>query len=143
MVWTRAGTGPLLLPGSSSYRDLAEARTLLGGTWSLPEGPGMPSWELRTHTYRGPVSLCGGPDPSMHPGEYYLSLPRGAPRPAHVVGSGAALRVTWRCRTGEASSYCRRWYPCLKVPTVAPEPTSGEGASLHVGPKHVFCVRTT
>jgi hypothetical protein len=47
----------------------------------------MPSWELRTRTYRGPVSLCGGPDPSMHPGKYYLSLPRGTPRPAHVVGS--------------------------------------------------------
>jgi hypothetical protein len=28
-----------------------------------------------------------------HPGVYYLSLPRGAPRPAHVVGSGAVLRV--------------------------------------------------
>jgi hypothetical protein len=25
---------------------------------------------------------------------YYLPLPRGAFRPAHVVGSGAALRVT-------------------------------------------------
>jgi hypothetical protein len=38
-------------------------------------------------------ALCRGPDPSMHLGKYYLSLPRGAPRPAHVVGSGAALRV--------------------------------------------------
>jgi hypothetical protein len=27
------------------------------------EGPDMPSWELRTYTYRGPVSLCGGLDP--------------------------------------------------------------------------------
>jgi hypothetical protein len=46
----------------------------------------MPSWELRTRMYRGPVSLCGGSDPSMHLGEYCLSLPRGAPRPAHVMG---------------------------------------------------------
>jgi hypothetical protein len=45
----------------------------------------MPSWELRTRSYRGPVSL-GGLEPSMHPGTYYLSLPHGAPRPAHVVG---------------------------------------------------------
>jgi hypothetical protein len=41
--------------------------------------------------YRGTVSLCGGPDPMMHPGVYYLSLPRGTPRPAHVVGSGVVL----------------------------------------------------
>jgi hypothetical protein len=53
----------------------------------------MSSWELRTRSYRGPAFL-GGPDPSMHLGKYYLSLPRGAPSSAHVVGSGAALRMT-------------------------------------------------
>jgi hypothetical protein len=74
-------------------------------------GPSMSPRELRTRTHRGPVFLCGGPDPTVHPGMYYLSSPRGALRPAHVVGSGAALRVTWRCRTGAASSYCRRGYP--------------------------------
>jgi hypothetical protein len=47
----------------------------------------------------------------MHLGVYYLSLPRGALRPAHVVGSGAVLRVAWRRRTCTASSYCRRGYP--------------------------------
>jgi hypothetical protein len=47
----------------------------------------------------------------MHPVMYYLSLPRGALRPAHAVGSGAVLRVAWRCRTCIASSYCRRGYP--------------------------------
>jgi hypothetical protein len=83
------------MPGSSSSRDLAKTRTLLGGVWSLFEGPGMSFWELRTRSHRGPVSL-GGLDPSMHLEMYYLSLPRGAPSPAHVVGSGAALRMTWR-----------------------------------------------
>jgi hypothetical protein len=83
------------MPGSSSSQDLAKTRTLLGGAWSLFEGPGMSFWELRTRSYRGQVSL-GGPDPSMHLGMYYLSLPRGAPSPTHVVGSGAALRMTWR-----------------------------------------------
>jgi hypothetical protein len=29
----------------------------------------------------------------MHPGMYYFSLPRGALRPVHVVGSGAVLSV--------------------------------------------------
>jgi hypothetical protein len=47
----------------------------------------------------------------IHPGVYYLSLPRGALRPAHVVGSGAVLRVARRRRTCIASSYCRRGYP--------------------------------
>jgi hypothetical protein len=70
----------------------------------------MPSWELRTRSYRGLVSL-GGPDPLMHLGMYYLSLPRGAPSSAHVVGSGAALRMTWRCGMGAAPSYRRRGYP--------------------------------
>jgi hypothetical protein len=37
----------------------------------------------------------------------------------YVVGLGAAPRVTWGCRTGAASSYCRRGYPCLEVPTLA------------------------
>jgi hypothetical protein len=99
------------MSGSSPSWDLAKARALLGGTRGPPEGPGMPSWELWTCTYRGPVSLCGGPDPMMYLGMYYFSLPRGALRPAHVVGSGADLRVAWRRRTCTASSYCRRGYP--------------------------------
>jgi hypothetical protein len=74
-------------------------------------GPDMSPREFRVHTYRGPMSLCGGLDPTVFPRTCYPSLPRGALRPAHVVGSGAALRVTWRCRTGAAPSYCRRGYP--------------------------------
>jgi hypothetical protein len=62
-------------------------------------------------TYRGPVSLCGGPDSMMHPGVYYLFSPRGALRPAHAVGSGAVLRVDRRRHTCTASSYCIRGYP--------------------------------
>jgi hypothetical protein len=62
----------------------------------------MPSWEFRTVfegpgcAYRGPVSLYGGPDPMMHHGVYYLSLPRGAPRPSHVVGSSVVPCVARR-----------------------------------------------
>jgi hypothetical protein len=67
--------------------------------------------ELRARTYRGPVFLYGGPDPTVRPGTYHPSSPRGALRPAHVVGSGAALRVTRRRRTGVVASYCRRGYP--------------------------------
>ena len=77
----------------------------------------MPSWESRIVivgpgcAYRGPVFIRGGPDPMMHPRVHHLPLPRGAPRPAHVVGSGAVLRVARRRRTCRASSYCRRGYP--------------------------------
>jgi hypothetical protein len=79
--------------GFPPSRVLVVARTLLGGTWVPTEGPDIPSWESRTVikgsgcAYRGPVFLRGGPDPIMHPGVYYLSLPRGTPEPAHVVGS--------------------------------------------------------
>jgi hypothetical protein len=74
-------------------------------------GPDMSPRDLRARTYRGLVFLYGAPDPTVLPGTYHPSSPRGAFRPAHVVGSGAALRVTRRCRTGAAPSYCRRGYP--------------------------------
>jgi hypothetical protein len=81
------------MPGSSPSWDLAKARTLLGGTWGPPEGPGMPSLGAPDLYVQGSVSLCGGLEPTMHPGMYYLSLPCGAFKPAHVVGSGDVLRV--------------------------------------------------
>jgi hypothetical protein len=55
MVWTRVGTEPLPVSGSSPSRDLAKARTSLGGggTWDPPGGPGMSPRELRTRTSQG------------------------------------------------------------------------------------------
>jgi hypothetical protein len=67
--------GTLLRPGPYSE-----------GPGAHPRDPACLLWEPRTCTYRGPVSLCGGPDPTTHPGMYYLSLPRGALRPTHVWG---------------------------------------------------------
>jgi hypothetical protein len=91
------------------------------------EGPGMPPWELRTHTHRGPVSLCGGPDPSMYPGKYYLSLPHGASRPAHVVGSGC------RSLCGLEVSYgCSAFIPQKRVPLIQGT-DSGPRAGLRGG----------
>jgi hypothetical protein len=83
----------------------------LEGPGAHPRDPTCLLWDIQTCTYRGPVSLCGGSEPTMHPRMYYLSLPRGAFKPAHVVKSGVILCVAWRCRTGAASSYCRRGYP--------------------------------
>jgi hypothetical protein len=84
-------------PGHVSAPDLCRGPLRPG---SLPRpgphsgGPDMSPRELRAHTHRGLVFLCGGPDLTVLPGTYYPSSPRGALRPAHVVGSGAALRVT-------------------------------------------------
>jgi hypothetical protein len=77
----------------------------------------MPSWESQiviedpSCAYRGLVFLCEGPDPMMHPGVHHLSLPRGAPRPGHVVRSGAVLHAARRRRTCTTSLYCSRGYP--------------------------------
>jgi hypothetical protein len=78
--------------GFPPSQDLAKVRTLLGGTWGPSEGPGMPSWVSRT-VIDGPGCVYMGPDPMIHLEVYHLSLPHGAPRPIHVVGSGAVLRV--------------------------------------------------
>jgi hypothetical protein len=103
-------------PGHVSAPDLCLCQgPLHPGTLLRPGphsgGPGMSPRELRTCTHRGPVSLYGGPDPTALPGMYYPSSPRGALRPAHVVGSGATPRMTRGCRAGAAPSYHRRGYP--------------------------------
>jgi hypothetical protein len=86
------------------------------------------------HT-RGPVSLYGGPDPTMHPRIYYLSSPCGALRPAHVVGSGAALRVTWRCRTGSVSHTVEEGTPVSRYRhTLLPMPLATSAPNL----AHIF-----
>jgi hypothetical protein len=92
------------VPGSFLSRDPAKVRTSLRGTWHVSTGaPGS--------CLQGSGVPCGGPDPMVLPWTYHPSSPHGALRPAHVVGSGAALRVTRRCRTGAAPSYSRRGYP--------------------------------
>jgi hypothetical protein len=105
------------MPGFTLSRDLAVVRTFLGGTWGPSEGPDMPSWESGSViedpscAYKGLVFLRGGSEPMMHPGVYHLSLPRGAPRPTHVVGSGAILCVAKRLYTCTTSLYYSRGYP--------------------------------
>jgi hypothetical protein len=50
-AWTRVSTGPLLTPGSSSFRDLAEVQTLLGGSRLIRIGVRCPSMEVQTPRY--------------------------------------------------------------------------------------------
>jgi hypothetical protein len=52
-----------------------------------------------------------------------------------VVGSGAVYHATSDSGAGTVPSHCSKGYPCSRVPTVAPRPTSGEDTSLQVGPK--------
>jgi hypothetical protein len=77
----------------------------------------MASWESRTVTegpgcaYRGPVFLRGGSSLMMHLGVHHLFSPRGAPRSAHVVGSGVVHRAARRRCMCTVSLYCSRGYP--------------------------------
>jgi hypothetical protein len=66
------------MPGSFSSRDLANARTLLRGGLEPFQGTRRAFLRALDLYVWGPVSFCGGPDPTMNTGMYYLSLPRGA-----------------------------------------------------------------
>jgi hypothetical protein len=50
-AWTRVSPGPLLMPGSSSFRDLAEVQTLLGGSKLIRIEVRFPSVEVQTPRY--------------------------------------------------------------------------------------------
>jgi hypothetical protein len=107
--------GPGALPGPGPYSE---------GPGAYPRGPACPLGSF------GPVSTgvrrpFGGPDLSMHLGKFYLSLPRGAPNPAHAAGSGAASRATGGCRKGAASSYCRGGTPVSRYRQWPPGPPLG------------------
>jgi hypothetical protein len=52
-----------------------------------------------------------------------------------VVGSGVVYHASRDRHMGTVPSYYSIGYPCYRVPTVAPGPTSGEVTSLQVGPK--------
>jgi hypothetical protein len=47
-----------------------------------------------------------------------------------MVGSDAVYHATRGSHMGTVPSHCSKGYPCSRVPTVAPEPTSGEYTSL-------------
>jgi hypothetical protein len=54
--------------------------------------------------------------------------------PGHVATLESSTR--WgRMLFTTASSCCSKGYPCFRIPRMAPRPTLGEDASLHVGPK--------
>jgi hypothetical protein len=83
------------------------------------------------------------PDPPMWWGQVLLLAQGSRPRLGRVmVWSHIQLfyHATKSSRMGTASLYSSKGYPSFRVPTVAPGPTSGEDASLQVGPKLVPCL---
>ena len=113
------------LPGPGPYlRDLGLTRgtrhALLGAPDPLVQGSGV------LPRRSGPIDAPWG----------VLSfLATRCSQPCPCCGVGCCFPCDRGCRTGAASSYCRRGYPCFKVPTVALGPASGEDVSLQVGPK--------
>jgi hypothetical protein len=131
------------------------------------QGSGLHTWRSWTNLggpeciSRGPALSHGGPDSLLRPWGISLSLdtwrlrtrPCGGVRRCYgprvvVLGWGESwlgpthgIFIT-RLRdshVGIASLYSSKGYQSFRVPTVAPGPTSGEDASLQVGPKLVLC----
>jgi hypothetical protein len=119
---TQRGPGPVLGVRPVPAEVLDPARR------SGPDMQGSDTFQRWVRTHR---RFLGG---------YCLPWPRGCLGAVHVVGSGTVYRVTRDSRAGTMPSYCSKGYPCFRVPTVAPRPTSGEDTSLQVGPKLVSCV---
>jgi hypothetical protein len=84
-------------------------------------------------TGSGPRGSIGSPP--ERGAEAYTVWSRGDPGAVHVVGSGAVYHATRDSLMGTVPSYYSKGYPCFRIQTVAPEPTSGEDTSLLVGPK--------
>jgi hypothetical protein len=131
------------------------------------QGSGLHTWRSWTNLggldciSRGPALYHGGPDSLLRPWGISLSLDtwRLQTHPCGGVRRCCGPRVVARgwdeswlgpthntfttrlrdSRVGTASLYSSKGYPTFRVPTVAPRPTSGEDASLQVGPKLVLC----
>jgi hypothetical protein len=107
----------------------------------IRKGPGPISEVCPSRTGSGAFHAVG-PDPLRVSGARPFPWPHGDPRAADVAWWRTALHAASDFSAGSAPSPCNKGYPCFKVPTVAPGPTSRESASLHVGPKSVSCVST-
>jgi hypothetical protein len=113
------------------------------GSGTLPWGSGLTVEALEYITFSGHVAA---PDPPMWWGQALLLAQSSRPRLGRVMAwSHIQLfyHATKDSRVGTASLYSSKGYPSFRVPTVAPGPTSGEDASLQVGPKLVLCHNMT
>jgi hypothetical protein len=95
-------------------------------SWSISLS--LDTWRLRTRPCGGVRRCCGPRVVARGWGESWFG-------PTH---STFTTRLRDR-RVGTVSLYSSKGYPSFRVPIVAPRPTSGEDASLQVGPKLVLC----
>jgi len=100
------------------------------GSDTFPWGSGLIVNTLEYIIFSGHVAA---PEPSTWWGWVLLMAQSSRPRLGRaMVWSHAQLlyHATKDSRVGNASSYGSKGYPCFRVLTVAPRPTSGEDASL-------------
>jgi hypothetical protein len=119
-----------------------------GPTWRSGlyiQGSGTFPWGFRPTVDALEYIIFSGhvvaPEPPTWWGQALLLAQSSRPRLGRVmVWSHVQLiyHATKDSRGGKTSSYSSKRYPSFRVPTVAPGPTSGEDASLQVGPKLVL-----
>jgi hypothetical protein len=107
-----------------------EARTVYTGVRHLPMGSGLTGDTLEYVTFSGHVAA---PDPPMWWGQVLLLTQSSRPRLGRVMAWShiqLLYHATKNSRVGTTSLYSSKGYLSVRVPTVAPGPTSGEDASL-------------
>jgi hypothetical protein len=105
------------------------------GSSTLPWGSGLTDDTLEYITFSSHVAAL---EPSTWWGRVLLLVQSSYPKLWRVTAWPNAqplYHATKDSHVGTASSYSSKGYPSFRVLTVAPGPTSGEDASLRVGPK--------
>jgi hypothetical protein len=123
LSWTNLGGPDCISMGPALYHGGPDS---LLRPWSISLS--LDTWRLRTRPCGGVRRYCGPRVVAQGWDESRLG-------PTHTTFT-TRLRDS---RVGTASLYSSKGYPSFRVPTVAPGPTSGEDASLQVGPKLVLC----
>jgi hypothetical protein len=110
------------------------------GSDTFPWGSGLIADTLEYIILSGHVAA---PEPPTWWGRVLLLAQSSRPRLGRAMVWSHALHLyhaTKDNRVDTASSYGSKGYPCSRVLTVALRPTSGEDASLQVGPKLELCL---
>jgi hypothetical protein len=105
-AWTRVSTGPLLTLGSSSFQDLAEVRTLLGGSGRIRIGVRCPSVEVQTPRY-----ILGCVVFSCHVAPFGLPMRWGQAPSSVWPGDVAWVRRLHAVEEGTPDLGYRQWPP--------------------------------
>jgi hypothetical protein len=116
------------------------SRLYIQGSGTFPWGPELTVDVLEYITFFGHVAA---PDPPMWWGQALLLAQSSRPRLGRVM-SWSHIQLLYHAtkdsRVRTVSLYSSKGYPGFRVPIVAPGPTSGEDASLQVGPNLVLCL---